>query len=210
MSWGGDQIVEHAEMVDATSESRSGPYAVLNISPPPAAAVSSAEEVEWQKQLKLAYQHALRRYHPDKIPVSTVVPPRYTVDQVRAAYEILSSSDRRAALQSRLDSCEQAEGLGYGIEALDRIDLGDMRYCPPGEVALPVSALGTVLEHRSEVGGIFYTTCPRCRTDTGILISEDELVARVNDGEHQRDQSVVVSCQGCSLRVVVEYEDTQA
>ncbi|RAL16048.1 diphthamide biosynthesis protein 4, partial [Aspergillus homomorphus CBS 101889] len=165
-----------------------------------------------KQELKTAYHRALLKHHPDKAAASASAPTQdapscflashtdisaqtrpYTIDEITAAYKILSDPALRAEYDRslRLDRAraagrEKTGGNGVlfhtGLEVVDLEDLG----CEEGE----------------DGGDIWYRGC-RCGDDRGFLLTEADLEREAENGE------VVVGCRGCSLwmKVLFAVED---
>jgi diphthamide biosynthesis protein 4 len=152
-------------------------YATLNLSFP--APHTPAD-------IKRAYQAALLANHPDKSevrPLFTFVPS--TVDQIRAAYAVLSDPALRAAhdLELALSSLPKAGGpTRDDIAAAEEVDLD----------ALPF-----------DCGRRCWLR--RCRCGAVARLDELDLDAADSNGE----AAVLVPCEGCSLwaRVVFAVDD---
>ena len=127
--------------------------------------------------LRSAYRRALLRNHPDKAANSTTPREVYTVDQISAAFSVLSESKSRAAYDKELKlrpsatdaiGSNGAQVFRTGIEIVDLDDL----------------------ETRDE--RTWYRSC-RCGDELGFLIREEDLEEAAEEGE------VSVGCRGCSL-----------
>lgn len=197
-------------------------YEVLGLSPSNEDSEPGAQtsEDQWQKQLKTAFQRALKRHHPDKRTASANGDsPQYTVDQVRAAYAVLSSPQKRREYHVDLRRRIKDGNLEDGIESLNHIDLDDMIYSPEQDPLSSQKAENAMSGSTSSIpteearvnltgrGGVFSAECPRCRSSGGIRVREAQLVVETESIGSKKDGRVVVSCQGCTLRVVIEYID---
>jgi len=134
--------------------------------------------------LRSAYRRALLQNHPDK---STKKPPLnsnqkpaiYSIDQISAAFKILSDPklrgkyDAESKLQPNTATNVNGEierrGFQTGIEVVDLDDL-----------------------QMDEEKGTWYRAC-RCGDDWGFFIREEDLEEAADEGE------VSVGCRGCSL-----------
>ncbi|PYH40496.1 diphthamide biosynthesis protein 4 [Aspergillus saccharolyticus JOP 1030-1] len=165
-----------------------------------------------KQELKSAYHRALLKHHPDKAaasagaaaqdaPASLLAsdthgsqPARaYTIDEITAAYKVLSDPSLRAEYdrtlrldRARAAGLEKARGNGVlfhtGLEVVDLEDLS----CEEGE----------------DGEDFWYRGC-RCGDERGFLLTERDLEKEAENGE------IVVGCRGCSLwmKVLFAVED---
>ncbi|KAM5351634.1 hypothetical protein ACJ41O_004357 [Fusarium nematophilum] len=143
--------------------------------------------------IKRAYHRALLRNHPDKAAASSsmATSPVFTVDQITAALNVLSSPVSRAAYDAALrvhrpggDAARDA-AFQTGVE---NVDLDDLAF--------------------DEKDESWYRPC-RCGNDRSYVFCEADLEEVGDEGE------LVVACLDCSLwlRVhfaVVDVEDDEA
>jgi diphthamide biosynthesis protein 4 len=146
---------------------------------------------EWntfpKDEIKTAYRRALLVHHPDKIPKTSLEPssssrqppptPKYSIDEIVAAYEVLSDSAKRAAYDEALKRNEKdlqgQNGTHIGVEMYD---LEDMVHD----------------EHKD----IWSKGC-RCGDECGYILTVPDLEKESQHGE------VYVGCRGCSLFIKV-------
>ncbi|KAI9671536.1 MAG: hypothetical protein M1817_003588 [Caeruleum heppii] len=155
--------------------------------------------------IKSAYRRALLHHHPDKRPSSNKPKTAdrsqktssglYTIDQITAAYNILSSAKARADLDRSLllrpTSGTALDRRGQDADhhpGLETVDLDDLQY--------------------DEEKQTWYRAC-RCGDDRGFTITEHELDQAADQGE------ILAGCRGCSLWLnvvfqVLDEEDTVA
>ncbi|PGH04629.1 hypothetical protein AJ79_07026 [Helicocarpus griseus UAMH5409] len=128
-------------------------------------------------------------------------PHTFTIDQITAAYKVLSDPvarteyDRSLRLSGINGSSGHGDGGGDGTifrTGMETFDLDDM-----------VEAEGGSNDHDDGgEGGVWYRSC-RCGEERGFLVLEEDLEREAERGE------VVVGCLGCSLwaRVVFAVEE---
>jgi diphthamide biosynthesis protein 4 len=182
-------------------------YEILNLPFPNPGGVT-------KQTLKLAYHRALLRHHPDKASPKTRKPDTlsssaipaasaqktaaYTIDQITAAYKILSdpvlraeydrslrlSRSRQTGQSSAGDGTKDDDVFYTGLEVVDLEDLTCDEAADAGQ------------------GDNWFRGC-RCGDERGFLVTEEDLEREVENGE------VVVGCRGCSLwvRVVFGLDD---
>ena len=167
--------------------------------------------------VKLAYHRALLKHHPDKSGASTPSDHQkspksmsnadseslrntYTVDEITAAYKVLSDPVARAEYDRSLRLSGSSSSLGTGEKdreegsfrtGLEIFDLDDMH----AEVSsLPQQQDGKeeVRRGNADEGTIWYRSC-RCGDEKGFLVREADLEREIERGE------VMVGCRGCSL-----------
>lgn len=139
-------------------------------------------------ELKAAYRRALLAHHPDKIPSFSLEPssgsriqtpptPKYSIDEIVSAYEVLSDSAKRTAYDEALKRDEKdpqsQNGTHVGVEMYD---LEDLTY--------------------DEDKDIWSKEC-RCGDEHGYILTVPDLEKESQYGE------VYVGCRGCSLFIKV-------
>ena len=139
-------------------------------------------------EVKTAYRRALLLHHPDKIPnpspesssgsrPQTSATPKYSIDEIVAAYEALSDSAKRAAYDESLKHNEKElqgqSGTHIGVEMYD---LEDLVY--------------------DEGKDIWSRGC-RCGDEHGYILTAADLEKESQHGE------IYVGCRGCSLFIKV-------
>ncbi|KAJ5467500.1 hypothetical protein N7475_005252 [Penicillium sp. IBT 31633x] len=159
-----------------------------------------------KQQIKVAYHKALLKHHPDKMNSVASEPglngsttskstpnsllarsdgssPRqlYTVDQITAAYKILSDPALRAEYNRslRLDRLKVAEREKTGDvfhTGLEIVDLEDLSF----------------EETEGSDGDCWYRGC-RCGDKRGFMVNEADLERESEHGE------IIIGCRGCSL-----------
>jgi curved DNA-binding protein CbpA len=160
-------------------------YQVLNVS----TAVLDAQH-DPSALLKRAYHRALLQNHPDKATSSTTLGEKtspkapYSIDQITAAFNTLSSPRRRreydaaarlAAGRTSNRGEPEAAGFQTGVENVDLDDL----------------AFDDALQS-------WYRPC-RCGNERGYHFNEDDLVEAGDEGE------LMVGCLDCSLWLRVHF-----
>ncbi|EEQ32758.1 Diphthamide biosynthesis protein 4 [Microsporum canis] len=194
-------------------------YEILHLPHPP---VSLRNQ-----DIKAAYHRALLQYHPDKSGSSTpsspgekagkreIFPrglntPKYvaprTVDQITAAYKVLSNP----AAKAEYDQALLLSGFGKTSTATNRNENDDLVFRTGLEVLdLDDMVMETVV---SQPGGdeeqnsieTWYRGC-RCGDEKGFMVSETDLENEAEKGE------IIIGCRGCSLWAKVVFavhEDT--
>lgn len=171
-----DETDSSATMRDGTNH-----YAVLSLNPPDSGRYLSQEEV------KLAYRRALLHYHPDKSKTTNKAQPtnpKYTIDEVAAAYRILSDPLSRSEFDRAL-RLHDSKSLDYTTDSfsgLETIDLDDMMF--------------------DNEANLWYRPC-RCGNLRGYLISERDLEKDAEQGE------IITGCGGCSLWLCVVFQQVE-
>uniref|UniRef100_A0A0B7JP59 Diphthamide biosynthesis protein 4 n=1 Tax=Bionectria ochroleuca TaxID=29856 RepID=A0A0B7JP59_BIOOC len=138
--------------------------------------------------IKRAYHRALLQNHPDKAARSPASSSTfYSVDQITAAYTVLSSPRDRAAYDAsaRLSQQQQQHGGGQDDPAsvqfrtgVENVDLDDLPF--------------------DEGKDVWYRSC-RCGNDRGYVFGEDDLEEVGGEGE------LMVGCLDCSLWLNVHF-----
>ncbi|GAO13824.1 uncharacterized protein UV8b_03948 [Ustilaginoidea virens] len=145
--------------------------------------------------IKKAYRRALLRHHPDKSTAVTassspapLADPRrrglYTVDQITAAFTVLSSPAQRAKYDALL---RQAPGLGGA---------GPATLAPRFQTGVDNVDLDSLAFDQGQ--GHWHRSC-RCGNERGYVFDEEDLTAAEEDGE------LLVACQDCSLWLRVHF-----
>ncbi|KAK7226012.1 hypothetical protein V2G26_014015 [Clonostachys chloroleuca] len=136
--------------------------------------------------IKRAYHRALLQNHPDKAARSPASSSTfYSVDQITAAYTVLSSPRDRAAYDASARLSQQHEHGGQGPTSVqfrtgvENVDLDD---------DLPFD----------EGKDVWYRSC-RCGNDRGYVFGEDDLEEVGGEGE------LMVGCLDCSLWLNVHF-----
>ena len=144
--------------------------------------------------IKAAYRRALLVHHPDKAsnaelktslknPPRNTQTPRYSIDDIVIAHEVLSDPAQRAEYDRTL---ARSDKLSRTIENGDKrthigvesFDLEDLAY--------------------DENKNIWTKSC-RCDDEQGYVLTESDLEEESHDGE------VYVGCRGCSLFIKVQF-----
>ena len=125
--------------------------------------------------LRGAYKRALLKNHPDK--TNKTLKPTYSIDQISAAFSVLSKPASRDEYDKELKLQNKAKNVGINGQEVFRtgvetVDLDDLEI--------------------DEAQGIWYRNC-RCGDDRGFLIAEADLEEAADEGE------LSVGCRGCSL-----------
>jgi curved DNA-binding protein CbpA len=160
-------------------------YEVLNLSP------SIIEDsLDALKLIKRAYHRALLRHHPDKTASSTKYSSNsqaksiYSIDQITAAYTVLSSPGQRTEYDAKLRQAQALSGFGGSNggprfqTGVENVDLDDLPF--------------------DETKERWYRSC-RCGNERGYLFGEADLIEVEDDGE------LMVGCQDCSLWLKVHF-----
>ena len=138
--------------------------------------VSESGHVPTLEVIKRAYHRALLIYHPDKSHPATLSRPKYTIDQITQAYQVLSdpvsrsSFDQSLRLNPKFSSL--ARGATVSILTGETVDLDDLIY--------------------DDEQKLWYRAC-RCGQERGFVVTEDDLEKQKAEGE------ALVGCLGCSL-----------
>ncbi|CAI6056103.1 unnamed protein product [Clonostachys chloroleuca] len=135
--------------------------------------------------IKRAYHRALLQNHPDKAARSPASSSTfYSVDQITAAYTVLSSPKDRAAYDASARLSQQHEHGGQGPTSVqfrtgvENVDLDDLPF--------------------DEGKDVWYRSC-RCGNDRGYVFGEDDLEEVGGEGE------LMVGCLDCSLWLNVHF-----
>ena len=138
-----------------------------------------------QEDIKHAYKRALLQHHPDKSTSPEDPKPRYTIDDIAAAYKMLSNPVTRSELDRSLQfqTLRGPRKTEVSLSGLETIDLDDLDY--------------------DEADGLWYRSC-RCGNQRGYLISEGDLAEEAAHGE------IVTGCGGCSLWLKVLFQTADA
>ncbi|OAA43200.1 Diphthamide biosynthesis protein 4 [Metarhizium rileyi] len=158
-------------------------YEALNLTP---ALIDDSPDAA--RLIKKAYHRALLRNHPDKT-ISSAKPPNahvYSIDQITAAFTVLSSLRQRTEYDAELRRAHAlpgSAGPGSGPRCLfqtgvENVDLDDLPY--------------------DESKERWYKSC-RCGNETGYLFGEEDLMEVEDEGE------LMVGCQDCSLWLRVHF-----
>ncbi|EEP77610.1 conserved hypothetical protein [Uncinocarpus reesii 1704] len=151
-------------------------------------------------ELKGAYHRALLKHHPDKSSSST--PSRdttplqitasrpgasqaFTVDQITAAYKVLSDPRARIEYDRSLVCLSSADGGGAKHSG--------KKEGQPFHTGLEVFDLDDMQAGQEPDGAEFWYQGCRCGDQKGFLVSEGDLENELERGE------IMVGCQGCSL-----------
>lgn len=187
---------------------RSDHYAVLGLPQTPAALRKT--------DVKLAYHRALLKHHPDKSGSGTLpndhqqpsnklssgagsLRDTYTVDEITAAYKILSDPVARAEYDRSLRLSGPSSGFDTGGReeeddsfrtGLEVFDLDDMLVETTQQQQQQQQKFQ--LSRDSDERTIWYRSC-RCGDEKGFLVREEDLEKEIERGE------VMVGCRGCSL-----------
>ncbi|CAH6718534.1 diphthamide biosynthesis protein 4 [[Candida] jaroonii] len=70
---------------------------------------------------------------------------------------------------------------------------------------LDIFNLADFEEKKIDDGVEFYMKCPRCRTESGIKLTEDDLIGGAQ--QENNEYEVIVQCGDCSLWIRVQYEE---
>lgn len=185
-------------------------YHVLGLPPP--GSRSNQKTVPSDEQVKQAYRTALLQYHPDKVGSLGTSDPRDTgalsrklskssvhcdfddkaptIDEIKAAYLVLSDASSRAAYDREL-ILKSSASLGLnGSTTSSRLTGGEV-----------VDLDDMVLDDTSSSVLIWTRSC-RCGQDRGFEVRETQLDAAVAKGEKE----VVLGCHGCSLWMRVTFD----
>ncbi|KAL1884257.1 hypothetical protein VTK73DRAFT_3241 [Phialemonium thermophilum] len=157
-------------------------YDVLQVSP---AALDDGDNATLT--LKRAYHRALLKHHPDK---KSQIPSRgsvsaFTVDEICAAFAVLSDPRRRAEY-------DQARRLNASVAGNDT--LGGLR--TEFQTGIEVADLDDL--DSDAAAGEWFRAC-RCGNPRGFRVTEPDLEDAAEIGE------VMVGCQDCSLWLRVHF-----
>lgn len=138
-----------------------------------------------KRDIKAAYHQALLLHHPDKLPAKHSSPGApcadsksfsYSIDEITAAYKVLSDPRARAQYDSSLrllGQAKHAQGRDHGFHTgLETVDLDDLPFDDEQET--------------------WYRSC-RCGDDRGFIVTEKDLEKEAEHGE------LHIACKGCSL-----------
>jgi diphthamide biosynthesis protein 4 len=159
--------------------------------------------------IKQGYHQTLLTYHPDKIkqapptrpgqyavPKTPTCPCIPSIDEIVAAYAVLSDPIKRASYDSGLKT-QPKSGSSQGSKrlthaGLETFDLEELDY-----------------EADSLVGHTTWWKSCRCGNQQGYQVTEEELeeASRGPAHEMQADSSkeVLIGCRGCSLLIRVTF-----
>ena len=130
--------------------------------------------------IKRAYHRALLLSHPDKSNVATPLRPKYTIDQITHAYNVLKDPSERSSFDRSIRLNNQNSTLTKKPTESDPtgevVDLDELEY--------------------DDKQNLWYRAC-RCGQERGFMVTESDLEKRTADGE------ALVGCQGCSLWIKV-------
>ncbi|KAK0632842.1 hypothetical protein B0T14DRAFT_533170 [Immersiella caudata] len=154
-------------------------YEILNLS-----SLTTSQQPNPSQFIKRAYRRALLSHHPDKKSTnatpSATASPTFTIDQISAAYAILSNTTSRASYDKLLLTTSSSttplpSQFQTGIET---IDLDDLEYDTSKEE--------------------WYRPC-RCGNARGYRFGEADLEDSADLGE------LMVGCVDCSLWLRVQF-----
>jgi diphthamide biosynthesis protein 4 len=189
-------------------------YSILNLSAQthgPSSQIPTAD-------LRRAYKLALLAAHPDKVTSTSSGQQQqqtYTVDDVKEAYSVLSSPERKSVydnwvmqnpgvLQGRDGEGGERVVNGDFLLGLEVLDLSDFDVLDPG---FKFSSSSNEEENDGDGEGVErygqmeWTRACRCGMEKGYTILEEEL----EDAEQRGEGEVLVGCGGCSLWVRVGF-----
>lgn len=179
----------HAPGKSHTTATTYSYYDILHIAP----------ETKWNSlskdEVKTAYRRALLVHHPDKLPSipngtsldesrkpseTPTATPKYSIDEIIAAYQVLSHATKRAAYDEALLKRNEKDlhgqsGTHIGVETYD---LEDMVYDEDREM---------------------WSRGCRCGDDGGYTVTVQDLDKESQHGE------IYVGCRGCSLFIKVVF-----
>jgi diphthamide biosynthesis protein 4 len=145
-----------------------------------------ARDADWSRlspdDIKAAYRRALLIHHPDKTTIYVKAvklspTPKYSIDEIVVAYDVLSDPEKRATYDAALDtrdglrSSEKSAHMG-----VETFDLEELAY--------------------DETRSIWSKSC-RCGDECGYILTESDLERESQHGE------IYVGCRGCSLFIKV-------
>jgi diphthamide biosynthesis protein 4 len=168
--------------------------------------------------LRRAYKLALLAAHPDKVTSTSSGQQQqtYTVDDVKEAYSVLSSPEKKSGYDNWvmqnpgvLQAGHNREGAGERVVngdfllGLEVLDLSDFDVLDPG------FKFSSSNEEENDGDGegverngqMEWTRACRCGMEKGYTILEEEL----EDAEQRGEGEVLVGCGGCSLWVRVGF-----
>lgn len=154
-------------------------YDVLGLTP-----ALLASHHDPQALLKKAYRCALLRHHPDKARQGLSAGPAEgsgrlaTIDEITAAYAVLSSPRERAAYDNSLRLSRDGRPLPRFQAGVENVDLDDLLF--------------------DEVQECWYRSC-RCGNEKAYLFDEANLEEVADEGE------LMVGCLSCSLWLRVQF-----
>ena len=140
------------------------------------------------QEIKAAYHEALLAHHPDRSK-SISVESQPSVDQITAAYRVLSDSKLREE---------------YDRDVLPKARGGKNAFSGSGHDGIPVFDLEELKHDEDE--RIWYKAC-RCGNEKGFIVTEAELedIELQQPEEQSTQQETLVGCQGCSLLIRVTF-----
>lgn len=164
-------------------------YDILQVAPETKRNTLSKDEI------KTAYRRALLVHHPDKLPFTPTgtsldgpskpsetptATPKYSIDDIIAAYQVLSHPTKRAAYDEALLKRNEKDfhgqsGTHIGVETYD---LEDMVYDEDREI---------------------WSRGCRCGDEGGYKVTVQDLDKESQHGE------IYVGCRGCSLFIKVVF-----
>lgn len=135
-----------------------------------------------QSEIKQAYRQQLLAIHPDKTLGQSSIDSAIIGD-LKEAYGVLLNDVLRNEYDKQL--LEKAKKLGMNADGLGL----DQYSLDAFEV--------------NEVEGIWSMACPRCETEGGMELNEEDLENGTADGED--GLQLALQCQSCSLWIKVKY-----
>lgn len=162
------------EYFDHSGISRSY-YTVLGVEP-------NAADVE----IKQAYKDRLLGTHPDKFRGDNVPTVVYEISTIQLAYQTLIDPTKRKEYDESLLKSVQREGFNITGDGLDIFNLSEFE-----EVELDDMVN-------------WYKNCPRCTTQKGISLLEDDLIDN-GTADNAGGFDIIVQCSSCSLWIRVKY-----
>lgn len=162
------------------------------------------------QDVKNAYHKYLLTYHPDKQQQkdqnqsqSRITSPSYSISEVQNAYKTLINAVTRSEYDLLLHSHFIKLGLvgdsnanGIDLNGIDHVDLSEF----------------------TETDEYFVHSCPRCKFDSGFVITDDDLENGMNETTHNDEDEdgdedavnyqLLIQCASCSLWLCVTYSIT--
>ena len=140
------------------------------------------------QEIKAAYHEALLAHHPDRSK-SISVKSQPSVDQITAAYRVLSDSKLRAE---------------YDRDILPKVHGDENIQVNSSHEGIPVFDLEELKHDENE--RVWYKAC-RCGNEKGFILTEAELedIELQQPEEQSTQQETLVGCQGCSLLIRVTF-----